>query len=338
MLWERGQVYLWFQENISSETPGENWPVKKNYILLCVLVTVTVIAFLFSQVSPYPGGEQVFSTLLSITIIFSLFSIVLDTLIRRQIRDSRSKYTATKVISVIESVLMLSVLAAIWVRDLQALTVFFGIIGAGVAIALQDVLKNFAGSLTILLTRVYGVGDRIEIDGRYGDVMDIGIMNTILMEIREWVAGDQPTGRLIIIPNGQVITKSVQNFSRDHSFLWDEIQVPVTYESDWKRAIEILTGIAQQETGEISQVAEIEIERIGEKYFLPKKDIQPAVYVTITDNWILLSVRFVTYVRERRVVRARLNRLILEAFEQEDGITIASETMDVQVAVRKARK
>ena len=312
--------------------------MKKKYILLCVLVTATVIAFLFSQVYPSPAGEQVFSTLLSITIIFSLFSIVLDTLIRRQISDSRSKYTATKVISVIESVLMLAAVALIWVRDLQALTVFFGIIGAGVAIALQDVFKNFAGSLTILLTRVYGVGDRIEIDGRYGDVMDIGIMNTTLMEIREWVAGDQPTGRLIIIPNGQVLTKSVQNFSRDHSFLWDEIQIPITYESNWRRAIEILTGIAQQETGEISQVAEIEIERIGEKYFLPKKDIQPAVYVTLTDNWILLSVRFVTYVRERRVVRARLNQLILEAFEREDGITIASETMDVQVAERNALK
>jgi small-conductance mechanosensitive channel len=312
-------------------------PVEKKYVLVSVLIVATVIVFLSGTISSSPLLPQLFTTLLVITVIFSLFSIVLDTLIRRNIRDSRSKYTATKVISVIESVLMLAAVALIWVRDLQALTVFFGIIGAGIAIALQDVFKNFAGSLTILLTRVYGVGDRIEIDGRYGDVMDIGIMNTTLMEIREWVAGDQPTGRLIIIPNGQLITKSVQNFSRDHSFLWDEIQIPITYESNWRRAIEILTGIAQRETGDISQVAEVEIERIGEKYFLPRKDIQPAVYVTLTDNWILLSVRFVTYVRERRVVRARLNRLILEAFEQEDGITIASETMDVQVAERKAR-
>jgi len=312
--------------------------VEKKYVLVSVLIVATVIVFLSGTVSSSPLLPQVFTTLLAITVIFSLFSIVLDTLIRKNIRDSRSKYTATKVISVIELVLMIAAVALIWVRNLQALTVFFGIIGAGIAIALQDVFKNFAGSLTILLTRVYGVGDRIEIDGRYGDVMDIGIMNTTLMEIREWVAGDQPTGRLTIIPNGQVITKSVQNFSRDHSFLWDEIQIPVTYESDWRRAIGILTGIAQQETGEISKVAEIEIERIGEKYFLPKKDIQPAVYVTITDNWILLSVRFVTYVRERRVVRAHLNQLILEAFEQEDGITIASETMDVQVAERKALK
>jgi len=311
--------------------------VEKKYVLVSVLIVATVIVFLSGTISSSPLLPQLFTTLLVITVIFSLFSIVLDTLIRRNIRDSRSKYTATKVISVIESVLMLAAVALIWVRDLQALTVFFGIIGAGIAIALQDVFKNFAGSLTILLTRVYGVGDRIEIDGRYGDVMDIGIMNTTLMEIREWVAGDQPTGRLIIIPNGQLITKSVQNFSRDHSFLWDEIQIPITYESNWRRAIEILTGIAQRETGDISQVAEVEIERIGEKYFLPRKDIQPAVYVTLTDNWILLSVRFVTYVRERRVVRARLNRLILEAFEQEDGITIASETMDVQVAERKAR-
>jgi len=332
----QAQVYIWPGSIFLKSSKGEV-PVEKKYVLASVLIVATVIVFLSGTVSSSPLLPQLFTTLLVITVIFSLFSIVLDTLVRRNIRDSRSKYTATKVISVIESVLMTAAVALIWIRDLQALTVFFGIIGAGVAIALQDVFKNFAGSLTILLTRVYGVGDRIEIDGRYGDVMDIGIMNTTLMEIREWVAGDQPTGRLIIIPNGQLITKSVQNFSRDHSFLWDEIQIPVTYESNWRRAVEILTGIAQRETGHISQVAEVEIERIGEKYFLPRKDIQPAVYVTITDNWILLSVRFVTYVRERRVVRARLNQLILEAFEQEDGITIASETMDVQVTRREAR-
>lgn len=305
--------------------------MKKKYILFSVLVICTAIAILIGRVFPSLTWSQIAISLAAITIIFSIFSIMLDTLIRRQISDSRSRYTAVKVISVIESVLMLAILAAIWVRDLQALTVFFGIIGAGIAIALQDVFRNFAGSLTILLTRVYSIGDRIEIDGRYGDVMDIGVMNTTMMEIREWVAGDQATGRLIIVPNGQVITKPVQNFSRDHSFLWDEIQIPVTYDSDWRRAVAILTGITQRETGEISRVAEIEIERIGEKYYLPKKDIQPAVYITLTDNWILLSVRFVTYVRERRVVRARLSQLILEALEQEEGIEVASETMDVTV-------
>ena len=305
--------------------------MKKSYIVLCVFVTITVALFISDHLFPSPLLAQLFTTLLWITGIFFILSILLDGLIRRKITDSRSRYTATKLISIIELVLILATIALIWVNDIQALMVFFGIIGAGIAIALQDLFKNFGGSLTILLTGTYSVGDRIEIDGRYGDVMDIGIMNTTMMEIRGWVAGDQATGRLIIIPNGKILTESVQNFTRDHSFLWDEIQIPVTNDSDWKRAVTILTSIVEEETNEISQIAEKEIERIGEKFFLPKKDISPAVYITQTDNWILLSVRFVTYARERRAVRSRLNRLIIEAFEEEQNIEIASESMTVQL-------
>lgn len=305
--------------------------MKKSYIVLCVFVTITVALFISDHLFPSPLLAQLFTTLLWITGIFFILSILLDGLIRRKITDSRSRYTATKLISIIELVLILATIALIWVNDIQALMVFFGIIGAGIAIALQDLFKNFGGSLTILLTGTYSVGDRIEIDGRYGDVMDIGIMNTTMMEIRGWVAGDQATGRLIIIPNGKILTESVQNFTRDHSFLWDEIQIPVTNDSDWKRAVTILTSIVEEETNEISQIAEKEIERIGEKFFLPKKDISPAVYITQTDNWILLSVRFVTYARERREVRSRLNRLIIEAFEEEQNIEIASESMTVQL-------
>lgn len=305
--------------------------MKKSYIVLCVFVTITVALFISDHLFPSPLLAQLFTTLLWITGIFFILSILLDGLIRRKITDSRSRYTATKLISIIELVLILATIALIWVNDIQALMVFFGIIGAGIAIALQDLFKNFGGSLTILLTGTYSVGDRIEIDGRYGDVMDIGIMNTTMMEIRGWVAGDQATGRLIIIPNGKILTESVQNFTRDHSFLWDEIQIPVTNDSDWKRAVTILTSIVEEETNEISQIAEKEIERIGEKFFLPKKDISPAVYITQTDNWILLSVRFVTYARERREVRSRLNRLIIEAFEEEQNIEIGSESMSVQL-------
>ena len=305
--------------------------MKKSYIILCVFVTITIALFISDRLFPSPLLAQLFTTLLWITGIFFILSILLDGLIRRKITDSRSRYTATKLISIIELVLILATIALIWVNDIQALMVFFGIIGAGIAIALQDLFKNFGGSLTILLTGTYSVGDRIEIDGRYGDVMDIGIMNTTMMEIRGWVAGDQATGRLIIIPNGKILTESVQNFTRDHSFLWDEIQIPVTNDSDWKRAVTILTSIVEEETNEISQIAEKEIERIGEKFFLPKKDISPAVYITQTDNWILLSVRFVTYARERREVRSRLNRLIIEAFEEEQNIEIGSESMSVQL-------
>jgi small-conductance mechanosensitive channel len=218
--------------------------------------------------------------------------------------------------------------ASIWVKDPQSLVVFFGIIGAGIAIALQDVVKNFAGSIIILLTGVYTVGDRIQIEEITGDVIDIGMMQTTLLELRGWVEGDQATGRLTIIPNGKILTNPVNNFTKDHSFMWDEIEIPVTYTTDWRKAIEILNTIARLETKDITSIAEKEISQIGERYYLPMRDIEPAVYATITDNWVNLSLRYVTYVRERRIMRARLNRMILDAFSKEK-IEISSTTQTV---------
>ena len=310
--------------------------MKREYTLFLVLLVATIAAsavwFFFPELVTY----RLFLSVLAITLIYSIFSLMLDTIFRKKITDTRTRYTATKVISVLEIVLMAIIIARIWIQDFSTLVVFFGIIGAGLAIALQDVVRNFAGSISIILSGAYTVGDRIEIDGRYGDVMDIGIMNTTLMELRSWVDGDQATGRLTIVPNGKVITTPVNNYTKDHSFIWDEIQVPVTYRSDWKRAVEIISSIAQSETAEINRLAEKEIEEIGEKYYLPKRDIEPAVYIRITDNWIMLSVRYVTKARERRIMHARLSRLILEAIEKEEGIEVSSSTMEVSIIQKQA--
>ncbi|NYT17300.1 MAG: mechanosensitive ion channel [Methanomicrobiales archaeon] len=310
--------------------------MKREYTLFLVLVIAAIAASATWFFFPEPVTYHLFLSVLAVTVIYTIFSLILDTVFRKKITDTRTRYTATKVISVLEILLMAIIVARIWIEDFSTLVVFFGIIGAGLAIALQDVVKNFAGSITIILAGTYTVGDRIEIDGRYGDVMDIGIMNTTMMELRSWVDGDQATGRLTIVPNGKVITTPVSNYTKDHSFIWDEIQVPVTYRSDWRRAVEIIISIAQHETAEINRLAEKEIGEIGEKYYLPKRDIEPAVYIRITDNWIMLSVRYVTKARERRIMHARLSRLILEAIEKEKGIEVSSSTMEVSIIQKKA--
>lgn len=310
--------------------------MRRDYIIFTSLFILTIVAFTAAYILPelvdtiqLPERtlQQLFYTLLAITIIYTIF-MVLERAFRKQITDDKTKYTATKVLSVLEILFMLIAVVSIWVEDPQGLVVFFGIVGAGIAIALQDVVRNFAGSVVIMLTGVYTVGDRIQIENITGDVIDIGMMQTTLLELRGWIEGDQATGRLTIIPNGKVLTNPVNNFTKDHSFMWDEIEIPVTYSTDWKRAIEILDRIARQETQDVTSIAEEEISKIGERYYLPKRDIEPAVYATITDNWVNLSLRYVTYVKERRIMRARLNRLILDAFSKEK-IEISSTTQTV---------
>jgi small-conductance mechanosensitive channel len=173
------------------------------------------------------------------------------------------------------------------------------------------------------------VGDRVEIQNQMGDVIDIGIMYTTLLEIRQWVNGDQATGRLVSIPNGMVITGSTYNFTRDHRYLWDEIMIPVTYDSDWRLAKEAFLKILHAQTSSFQEGAQGDIDRIGEKYYLPAQDIEPNIYIVPTDNWIALHLRYVVPVRERRLVRDKINREVIEFIERVGGIKVASESIDI---------
>ena len=303
--------------------------MKKQILISVMLILVSALLAAAAVITPDPVITNFFLTSLVLTVVYLIFSVFLSLVLVRQIQELKTRYTANKALSVLSIILIVVLCLRIWVTDTSTLIVSYGILAAGLAFALQDVFRNFVGGILIIISGYYLVGDRISIDNKSGDVMDIGIFNTTLMEIRGWVGGDQPSGRLLIIPNGLVLTHSFYNYTRDHSFVWDEISIPLTYESDWRRAKDIVLAIIRNETGAMTIQAETEIERIGEKYYLPKKVVEPSVYISLTDNWIMLDARYVTDARTRRILRSRLSERILTAIESEHGITIASETITV---------
>jgi small-conductance mechanosensitive channel len=276
-----------------------------------------------------PIVTNFFSTVIVVTVTYLIFTIIISMVVVRRISDLKTRYTVNKAVSVLSVIFIIVLCLRIWVTDTSALIVSYGIIGAALAFALQDVFKSFVGGFLIIISGMYRIGDRISLDDNFGDVMDIGVLNTTLMEIRGWVSGDQPSGRVLTIPNHFVINHPLYNYTRDHSFVWDEISIPLTYDSDWKMARDLILSIVEKETAAMTTQADAEIERIGEKYYLPKKVVVPSVYITLTDNWITLDVRYVTDARSRRVLRSRLSELILAAVEAEDAITISSSTVTV---------
>jgi small-conductance mechanosensitive channel len=303
--------------------------MKRQILISTALILLSVALGVATYVTNETNIQNLFLTSLVLLISYLIFSVIIGLFLIKRIQDLKTRYTATKVVSILSIVFIVVLCLRIWVIDTSALIVSLGIIGAALAFVLQDILKNFVGGILIIVSGYYRIGDRISIDEKFGDVMDIGLMNTILMEIRGWVGGDQPSGRLIVVPNGVVLSHSFINYTRDHSFVWDEISIPLTYESDWRRAKEIVLSILKKETEALTKQAEVEIEEIGERYYLPKKVVEPSVYISLTDNWITLDARYVTDARTRRILRSRLSELILSAIEEEEGITISSETLTV---------
>jgi small-conductance mechanosensitive channel len=317
--------------------------MKQQLLILSALILLSAGLGAAAHVFDDPVITNLFSTSLVLLVTYLVFQIIIGMFLVRRITNLKTRYTANKAVSVLSLVFIIVICLRIWVTDSSSLIVSYGIIGAGLAFALQDIFKNFVGGFLIIISSMYRVGDRIAIDNNYGDVMDIGVLNTTLMEIRGWVSGDQPSGRLLFIPNGMVINHPLYNYTRDHSFVWDEISIPLTYDSDWRLAKDLVLGIIIQETASMTKQADEEIERIGENYYLPRKVVDPSAYITLTDNWITLDVRYVTEARTRRMLRSRLSEMILAAIEAEDRITISSTTVtvttvDQTTASRKSQK
>jgi small-conductance mechanosensitive channel len=298
-------------------------------VALTAQIALSCLAWIGDFYYPSLYLEKAFYTFLALGVIYFVFRIALEQAIVRTIRDAKTRYSIRKATSILYVLVFILVLIRIWVEDSQALIVSYGLIGAGIAIALQDLFKNFVGGILIFSNGTYRVGDRVEIDGHYGDVIDIGLMFTTLLEMRGWVDGDQATGRLTVVPNGRVISTVINNYTKDHSFIWEEIALPITYDSDWKDAVSRFTKVVTEETRDVTLHAEKEMSGIMNRYYLSKRSVEPAIYVRLTDNWINLSIRYIALARERRVLQDSIFRKILQEVHDAENIKIASETIDI---------
>jgi small-conductance mechanosensitive channel len=300
---------------------------------LMISLTLAFAAFVSAVLDAWTTPDYYKVTLTLATLAFShfIFKVVLFYLLYAHLDSSRVRYSIQKVLTISHLLVATLFVLRIWLPDSNTLLAAYGFFAAAIAFAVQDLFKNIIGGIIILLRSPYKVGHRVQIDAAYGDVIDVGILYTTLLEIKEWVSGDQPTGRIVRVANGKVITKDVKNYTSDHSFIWDEIHIPITHESDWVQAEKIISGILQETTNAISMKAMQEISHLRTKYYMQSDDIDPHVYIEITDNWTSLFVRYVVDARRRRSVRDDIMRAIKTAFAKEKQIEIASATSTVTV-------
>jgi small-conductance mechanosensitive channel len=240
----------------------------------------------------------------------------------RQIADDVARYKATRTIGYIVQFLALAVIGATWAKELNV-TLWIGLAAAGVTLALQTVILGIAGWIHITLRRPFDIGDRIQIGKVVGDVLDIRLSHTCVLEVGNWVAADQSTGRLAFIPNSFVFTESVFNYTQGFSYIWNELPILVTAGSDWRLAQKLLQDIAAQETHDLVPKAHQEISRAKSLYPILYEHLTPTVYVAIESTGVLLTLRYLTEVRARRQAAAALTARILDVFAREPTVKLA---------------
>ncbi len=234
---------------------------------------------------------------------------------------------------------MLLGLVSIWFDDPTRLTTALGLVTAGLAFALQKVVTALAGYVLILRGKTFNVGDRITMGGVRGDVIALGFIQTTIMEMGQppavqsadpamWVRSRQYTGRIVTVTNDKIFDEPVYNYTRDFPYLWEELVLPITYEADRRRAEQILLDAAEKHTVPLNELGEAAIAEMERRYFIRRETMGPKVYYRMTDNWLELTVRFLTRDHGIREMKDAMSRDIIEALD-EAGIGVASATFEI---------
>jgi len=199
-------------------------------------------------------------------------------------------------------------------------------VSAGLAVALRDPVVNFFGWLYISWARPFVVGDRVTITGIAGDVVDVRPFAFTLLEIGGRAAGEQSSGRLVHVPNGRLFTEPVTNYTQGFNYVWNEIPITVTFESDWERARRILLKIVNREVGAVAEEAASPIRAASRHFLIQYAALTPTVYTRIAESGVTLTLRYLCRPRQRRETEHRISERILHAFAQERRIDFAYPT------------
>jgi small-conductance mechanosensitive channel len=273
-----------------------------------------------------PAMQTKVLTSLIVVLLLWILHLVVVRLIVPRIQDIYIRYRIRKTAGYIIFIIGLLVVGRVWLRGFEALATYLGILSAGLAIALRDPLVNLAAWVFIIWRRPFEVGDRIQIGNNAGDVIDIRVFQFTLMEIGNWVAADQSTGRIIHVPNGRVFSEPLASYTKGFQYIWNEVAVLVTFESNWRKAKEILLGIGSRHAEELSTVAEERVRRAARKFMIFYTKLTPTVYTGVKDSGILLTVRYLCEPRRRRSTEEAIWEEILTEFARCDDIDFAYPT------------
>jgi small-conductance mechanosensitive channel len=269
--------------------------------------------------------SRVLISIITIFVLLFLRQLILR-IVFQKYQDVRVRYRWRKSSAYITFLFAVLVLGRVWVEGFQAIATFLGLLTAGVAIALKDLLVNLAGWVFIMWRRPFEVGDRIQIGGQAGDVIDIRIFQFTLMEIGNWVDADQSTGRVIHIPNGKVFTEALANYHKGFQYIWNEIPVLITFESNWDKAKNILQQTGMKHAEHLSEFAEQRIKEASRKFMIFYTKLSPTVYTCVKDCGVLLTIRYICEPRRRRDSEQAIWEDILREFAQCEDIDFAYPT------------
>jgi small-conductance mechanosensitive channel len=269
--------------------------------------------------------DRLLATLLLVGGLWLIQRIILALAYRRA-QDPWLRYRWRKSVNYLTLIVFLILIGRIWVEGVGSLATFLGLFAAGLAVALKDLVANLAGWAFIVWSRPFDVGDRIQVGAYAGDVIDLHLFQFTLNEIGNWVDADQSTGRIVHVPNGTVLSQPVANYDKGFRYIWSEIPLTITFESNWKKAKAILESIAGRHAEQLTEQVEKDLLEASRRYLIAYTKLTPIVYVRVAEHGIRLTLRYLIRSRFRRGSESAIWQDVLDAFAVEPDLDFAYPT------------
>ncbi|MDO6390585.1 mechanosensitive ion channel family protein [Pontibacter sp. BT731] len=271
--------------------------------------------------------ENVLKSLIALLVLWVLSRVLLR-LASRQQTDTRKLYQWKKTTNYVVTALGIIFLANIWFEGFKSITTFLGIFSVGLVVVLRDPILNMMGWVFLIWKRPFKVGDRIKIGLYTGDVIDIGFFQFTINELGEWVDSEQATGRVVHIPNSQVFTQGQINYNYGFPFLWHEVQLRITFESNWQKAKVILQDIALRHSERLNEEQEQRVRIEAQQHLIFYRSFEPKVFIKVRENGIQITVRYLCNLNGRRESENKI---------WEDTLTEFLATSDIRFAYPTTR-
>ena len=273
-----------------------------------------------------PHFQEKILTSIIILIVLWIIRFIIIRIVWKRTKNVKVRYLWKRALGYLIPLSGIILIGALWINAFGQVGTYIGLLSAGLAIALKDPLTNMAGWAFILVRKPFTVGDRIQLGNHAGDVIDIRLFQFTLMEIGNWVDADQSTGRMIHIPNGKVFIDTQANYSTGFNFIWNEIPVLLTFESNWEKAKSILDEIVKKHTKHLTKAAEKEIQEASKKFMIYYSYLTPIVYTSVKDSGVLLTMRYICDPQKRRGSEHNIWEDILSEFAKHADIDFAYPT------------
>lgn len=278
-------------------------------------------------------GMKIFWSI-AIVVLIVYVSKILKNIVYKAVQDNSRYYPIKRRITYVTSIMGIIFIIFIWMDSESNLTTYIGLLSAGIAIALKEIFVNIAGWMFIEFRRPFDVGHRISIGGVRGDVIDKRLFQFTLMEVSPYEEGEQSTGRIIDVPNAYVFAHPTVNFTKGFEYIWNEIKVLITFESDWEKAKALLLKTVSADTHETIEHARKQIKNASKKYMLYYNNLTPIVYTDVKESGIQLTIRYLCSTKHRRTTANRVWEDVLKMVAENEDINLAYPTHRIVGASR----